>query len=460
MDKGNLKGYPVSNLTQHELIDKCSVFVSRFATGILEALASGKPVIYFNPHNEKAEKFKSPLGAYEIATTEEELIRALKNVSNDIEAGVDFRARALPFLEWHTGYRPDGSSVTHRFAEAVAEILERDCEQQSAVADLFFQRLQEQEPFHCESPGTIIGDFDRRHKAQLPEEELIGRYFGDSGGIMIDVGAANGNSLDVYFGKGWTIHAFEPDSKNRQRLLDTWPSCSRLIVNEEAVCDKAGLKVPFYRSNESAGISGLSAFTAGHRQVGEVRTITLHDYYRKAGLRHVDFLKVDVEGFDKFVLDGFPWESDRPEVILVEFEDAKTTPLGYSAHELADTLIRRDYVVYVSEWLPVVCYGITHDWRRLVRYSTALELGKSWGNMIGFFDDPGADKLRSLARQTIKFSAQPGRDIVYFTRYKRRALPVQLYHRVLYRLAPYVLRKHPRLAMMYRKMRDRGLLPR
>ena len=460
MDKTDLKSYPVSNLTQYELIDRCSVFVSRFATGILEALASGKPAIYFNPHNEKVEKFKSPLGAYEIATTEEELIRALRNVAKDIKSGVDFRERALPFLEWHTAYQPDGLGVTHRFADAVTDILERDCGQQSAMADLFFQRLQEQEPFQCESPGTIVGDFERRHKARLPEKEVIARYFSNSGSIMIDVGAASGNSLDVYFGKGWTIHAFEPDSSNRQRLLDTYPPCSRLIVNEDAVCDKSGLTVPFFRSNESAGISSLFAFTAGHRQVGEVRTTTLRDYYRKAGLRHVDFLKVDVEGFDKFVLDGFPWESDKPEVVLVEFEDAKTSPLGYSAHELADTLIRRGYTVYVSEWLPVVRYGITHDWRRLVRYSPALELGKTWGNMIGFLEDPGEDKLRSLARQTLKFSARPSRDRVSSTRHKRPALPLQWYHRVLHRLAPHVQLKHPWLAMMYRKMRNKGLLPR
>jgi FkbM family methyltransferase len=460
MDRGDFRGYPVSNLTQYELIDRCSVFVSRFATGILEALAMGKPVIYFNPHNEKVEKFKSPLGAYEIATTEEELIRALKNVRKDIESGVNFRERALPFLERHTAYQPDGPSVTHRFIDAVTDILERHPGQKSAVADLFFERLHEQDPFRCVSPGTIVGDFERRHKAQLPEQKLIARYFGNRGNIMIDVGAAYGHSLDIYLGKGWTVHAFEPDSNNRQRLLDTWPSCPRLLVNEEAVCDKSGLTVPFFRSEESAGISSLFAFTPGHRQVGEVTTTTLTDYYRKAGLGHVDFLKVDTEGFDKFVLDGFPWENDKPEVVLVEFEDAKTIPLGYSAHELAETLIGRGYTVYVSEWLPIVRYGPAHDWRRLISYSPELELDATWGNMIGFLEDPGEEKLRSLARQTLKFSARPGRDTVYPTRHKRQPLPVQWYHRVLYRLAPYVLRKHPRLAMIYRKMRDKGLLPR
>jgi glycosyltransferase involved in cell wall biosynthesis len=411
MDKGGLKDYPVSNLTQYELIDRCSVFVSRFATGILEALASGKPAIYFNPHNEKVEKFKSPLGAYEIATTEEELIRALQNVAKDIESGVDFRARALPFLEWHTGYRPDGPSVTHRFSEAVTEILERDCEQQSAVADLFLQRLQEQEPFRCESPGIIIGDFDRRHKAQLPEEELIARYFGNRGSIMIDVGAGIGNSLGIFLGKGWKVHTLEP----------------------------------------GAGKTQADMTTLGY-------------YYLQTEINHVDVLRVEGKGFGLSVLDGVPWERDKPEVVLVKFEDAKTAPPGCSAHELAGTLIRRGYTVYVSEWLPAVRSGVTPAWRRLIRYSPELELDTTRCNTIGFLEDPGEEKLRSLVQQTMKFSARPDMKKVSPAVPKFWSAPGQWYLHMgcrlaehitwrYPRLADYVMRRHPRLVMMYQRLR-------
>jgi len=411
MDKGDLKGYPVSNLTQYELIDRCSVFVSRFATGILEALASGKPVIYFNPHNEKVEKFKSPLGAYEIATTEEELVRALQNAAKDIESGVDFRERALPFLEWHTGYRPDGPSVTHRAAEAVTEILERDCEQQSAMADLFFQRLQEQEPFRCESPGTIIGDFDHRHRAQLPEEELVARYFGNRGSLMIDVGAGIGNSLGIFRGKGWKVHTLEPGADKTQADMTA-----------------------------------------------------LGDYYLGTGLSHVNLLRVEGKGFGESVLDGFPWARDKPEVVLVKFEGAKTAPPGCSAHELAGMLIRRGYTVYISEWLPVVRSGVTPAWRRLISYSPELELDTTWCNMIGFLEDPGEEKLRSLARQTLKFSARPDMNKVSPSATKFWSAPGQwylcMYCRLAEymvwrypRLADYVIRRHPRLVMMYRRMR-------
>src|SRR5690606_7034311 len=62
------------------------------------------------------------------------------------------------------------------------------------------------------------------------------------------------------------------------------------------------------------------------------------------------------------------------------------------------------YSVYVSEWHPIVRYGIAHDWRRLVRYSPQLDVSTTWGNVIGFREDPGEHLLRSLVQQSLKFS--------------------------------------------------------
>lgn len=139
-DKGDLLGLPVSDLSQYELIDQGSVFVSRFATGILEALASGKPVIYFNPHGEKVDKFQESLGAFDVASTEEELVTALNKVRADITARVDFRERALPFLKHHANYEPDGPSVVERVADAVSTVLsEEECAQRSTLREALEQ---------------------------------------------------------------------------------------------------------------------------------------------------------------------------------------------------------------------------------------------------------------------------------------------------------------------------------
>ena len=412
MDGSDLSAFPVSRKTQYELIDESTVFVSRFATGIIEALASGKPAIYFNPHGEKVEKFTEPLGAFPIATNAEELADAIRTILADVQAGVDFRARAAAFLKRHAAYRLDDRPTTERFADAAVAIAESFGTERAATSQLFFDRLALQQPFGDEIDSQIFGDFGREHRAQLLEEQLIGRYFlevlnkkASAARLMVDVGANHGNSLDIFLGMGWTVHAFEPDPSNRARLLASWPNCPKLIVNEEAVSDQTGLKLPFYASEESTGISSLDNFTPNHRKICDVETVTLRDYLVRNDVRHVDFLKIDVEGYDKFVLDGFHWNADKPDIVLAEFEDKKTNRLGYDVHDLADVLIGQGYTVYVSEWLPIVRYGIAHDWRRLFRYTPEVDLSETWGSLIGFLDQPDESVLRLLVKDCIKFGA-------------------------------------------------------
>src|SRR3546814_10690268 len=97
----------------------------------------------------------------------------------------------------------------------------------------------------------------------------------------------------------------------------------------------------FYRSDQSTGISGLAAFHPSHVSRQVVDTTTLSDVLADADIDGVDFLKVDTEGHDLFVLKGFPWERFRPAVIECEFEDAKTVPLGYTFHDMARFLLER-----------------------------------------------------------------------------------------------------------------------
>lgn len=103
-DRGDFSGLPVSEKSIYELIKSCTVFVSKFSTGIIEALAAGKPVIYYNCHQEKNPKYKESLGAFYTANNKEELIQSLKQLEIDISVGKDFRKQAIPFLKEHAGY--------------------------------------------------------------------------------------------------------------------------------------------------------------------------------------------------------------------------------------------------------------------------------------------------------------------------------------------------------------------
>ncbi|MEL6977866.1 MAG: glycosyltransferase family A protein, partial [Pseudomonadota bacterium] len=68
-DLGALFPERVVSESFYEATARASVVIQRFASGVLEALAMGKPVIYFNPHGERVDKFKEPMGAYPIVET-------------------------------------------------------------------------------------------------------------------------------------------------------------------------------------------------------------------------------------------------------------------------------------------------------------------------------------------------------------------------------------------------------
>jgi len=227
----------------------------------------------------------------------------------------------------------------------------------------------------------------RRQPLRFSEADLILAWFDANPrtGVMIDVGAHFGESLEPYLSKGWKIHAFEPDPSNRDRLRDNIDH-RKISLYEIAVSDREETDVPFFASSESDGISSLSAFRETHQEVNRVRLSTLATIMGESKETRVDFLKIDAEGHDFFVLRGFPWERIRPDVILCEFEDRKTIPLGYRFEEMAEYLGDKGYQVFVSEWSPIARYGVEHRWVSWTQFPCRLKDTNGWGNLVAFKD--------------------------------------------------------------------------
>ena len=166
------------------------------------------------------------------------------------------------------------------------------------------------------------------------------------------------------------------------------------MIDPRAVSSEPASEAAFFSSEESTGISGLHAFRETHRQSDTVEVTTVAELCERHSLERVDYLKIDVEGFDWDVLKGVPWERISPDVIECEFEDLKTASLGHTYRDVADYLVERGYSVYLSEWHPIVRYGIRHQWRALLRYPARLASAEAWGNMLAFREDPGAAALK------------------------------------------------------------------
>ena len=226
----------------------------------------------------------------------------------------------------------------------------------------------------------------------------------DSSSVMIDVGAHVGGSLIKFAQSGWKIFAFEPDNQNRKKLEKL---CSRedlinVKIDSRAVSNEKNKKLKFFRSDLSSGISGLSAFHSSHKSVQEVETITLDEFCKNNKIHNVNFLKIDTEGWDLFVLKGFPFERIKPDVIMAEFEDKKTIPLGYNFDEMAQYLVDQGYYVAVSEWYPVIQYGGMHKFRQISEYPVNLCDSMATGNLIAVINKEKLDKIINLIRRYVK----------------------------------------------------------
>lgn len=210
-------------------------------------------------------------------------------------------------------------------------------------------------------------------------------------GVMMDVGAHTGSSLAPYAQAGWTVFAFEPDPANRTKLdaaIQANPSqYAHVTVSNKAVSDNVQNGVPFFASNESTGISSLSAFRDTHQEVAQISTTTLDTVRGDHGIDRIDFLKIDVEGHEMAVLKGLDFDAVRPRAIVAEFEDSKTESQGFNSRDLAEFFASRHYTVFVSEWHPIIRYGMRHSWRWMQRWPCDIP-DSAWGNLVAFAEPP------------------------------------------------------------------------
>jgi FkbM family methyltransferase len=235
---------------------------------------------------------------------------------------------------------------------------------------------------------------------RVDEVELVHRLLreGSDGRVMIDVGAHKGAALEAFARDGWRVVAFEPDPENREELEQFCRGYGNVEIDPRAASNREADELPWFRSDLSSGISSLESFHESHEPAGYVEVTTLARALEQHKVEQVDFLKIDAEGTDLFVLQGFPWDWQKPGVVICEFEDDKTEALGYRFADLADFLVAKGYQILVSEWYPITRYGGRHRWRRYAPYPCALVSPHAWGNLIAVRDADAFEKLRWIAQ--------------------------------------------------------------
>lgn len=234
----------------------------------------------------------------------------------------------------------------------------------------------------------------------LSEHELVLEAFdADSRpGVMIDVGAHFGSSSTPFLERGWRVIGFEPDRTKHARLAQLAERHPGFTLHACAVADEPGERAAFYRSEESTGISTLVPFRETHAESDRVDVRTLSDVLPRESIERVDYLKIDAEGYDDRVLRGYPFQALPPRLVMAEYDGSRETITGYSGDDLARLLQSRGYSVFVSEWHPIVRYGVTHRWRSIRPYPCKPVDPRGWGNVIAVVPGDLEHRLREAMR--------------------------------------------------------------
>jgi FkbM family methyltransferase len=141
---------------------------------------------------------------------------------------------------------------------------------------------------------------------------------------VLDVGANRGEYLAAVIARfaNCSLHAFEPSPVNAILLRERFKGNQRVRIHELALSDNAG-EASLWTDRPGSGLASLSERRLDHFGIRltesvQVRTARLDWFARHADIREIDWVKLDVEGHELFVLQGMG--SLLESISLVQFE--------------------------------------------------------------------------------------------------------------------------------------------
>tara|TARA_B100000963_G_scaffold254115_1_gene222703 strand:+ start:11745 stop:12452 length:708 start_codon:yes stop_codon:yes gene_type:complete len=172
-------------------------------------------------------------------------------------------------------------------------------------------------------------------------------------GTYIDIGAQHpisNNNTYLLFKKGWKGVNIDLDKKNIDLFNISRPNDINLNY---AISDKEEEAELFFY-HDSSPINTLNKEVqkyqkANIKEIKKIKTFSLNSVLKKINFRDkIDYMNIDVEGFEEKVLAGFDLNKYKPNVISVEYLDLKMKKLEFKNNNIHNILNSDIYKLFTN----------------------------------------------------------------------------------------------------------------
>ena len=118
--------------------------------------------------------------------------------------------------------------------------------------------------------------------------------------VVIDAGAWIGDFSAYASVKGAKVFSFEPSINTLVYLRKTQKLNSNIQIVEKGLGDKSGC----YSLTNNQNNSGANRITISEDTSEKIEVTTLDEFVKENNLKRVDFIKADIEGFERYMLMG------------------------------------------------------------------------------------------------------------------------------------------------------------
>lgn len=127
----------------------------------------------------------------------------------------------------------------------------------------------------------------------------------DAGDVIIDAGAFVGDTAVIFAqstNNDCLVHAFELLDENIELLkinVENHNICDKVILNKLALSNTSNATVKI-NAKKLQGATSIFGCEDGE----EIKTITIDDYIKKENIEKLDLIKMDIEGAERYALEG------------------------------------------------------------------------------------------------------------------------------------------------------------